>query len=72
MYEMAHSPSSVSEEGRGHTLHFLGGSPFILAVAQKVYTFLGLVTGQVRKGQGTCFTKPSEKSSNAVQKIILV
>ena len=29
---------------------FLGGSPFVLVVAQKVYTVFGLVTGQVSIG----------------------
>ena len=32
---------------------FLGGSPFILVVAQKKNTFFGLVTGQVRGFKGS-------------------
>ena len=37
---------------------FLGGSPFILVVAQKVYTFFGLVTGQVGDSRAGDYREP--------------
>ena len=33
--------NEFSHPANGHTLHFLGGSPFISVVAQEVYTFFG-------------------------------
>ena len=42
----------VSADEPGHTscTFFLGGSPFILVVVQKLYTLFWLVTGQVSSG----------------------